>query len=53
MGNEGNGISPEVERYVTKRLHIPSYPAGGLTSESLNVGMATAIVVSEFRRRMI
>lgn len=53
MGNEGNGISPEVERYVTKRVHIPSYPAGGLTSESLNVGMATAIVVSEFRRRMI
>lgn len=53
MGNEGKGISPEVEKYVGKRLLIPSYPVGVVTSESLNVGMATAIVVSEFRRRMI
>ena len=53
MGNEGKGISPEVEKYVDKRLLIPSYPVGVVTSESLNVGMATAIVVSEFRRRMI
>lgn len=27
MGNEGNGISDSVERHVTKRLLIPSYPA--------------------------
>ena len=53
MGNEGNGISDAVRRCVTNRLLIPSYPAGEPTSESLNVGMATAIVVSEFRRRMI
>lgn len=51
MGNEGQGISPEVEKYVTSRLTIPSYPAGAATSESLNVGMATSIVVAEFRRR--
>ena len=53
MGNEGKGISRSLEKHVGKRLLIPSYPAGVPTSESLNVGMATAIVVSEFRRRMI
>ena len=53
MGNEGKGISARLEPYMTKRLLIPSYPDGSATSESLNVGMATAIVVGEFRRRMI
>ena len=52
MGNEGNGISAELEKYMTQRLLIPSYPAGEKTSESLNVGMATAITISEFRRRI-
>lgn len=53
MGNEGNGISPEVERLVSHRLYIPSYPPGQETSESLNVAMATAIVCAEFRRRLL
>lgn len=53
MGNEGNGISKELEKFMTKRLLIPSYPVGIPTSESLNVGMATAVIVSEFRRRMM
>ncbi len=52
MGNEGNGISPEVERLVSHRLYIPNYPPGQMTSESLNVAMATAIVCAEFRRRV-
>lgn len=51
MGNEGNGISAAVERCVTERLFIPSWPAGAETSESLNVAVATAIVAAEFRRR--
>ena len=53
MGNEGNGISPEIEKLVTDRLLIPNYPTGRVTSESLNVGVATALVCSEFRRRVI
>ena len=53
MGNEGQGISDEVARLTGRRLTIPSYPVGVATSESLNVGMATAIVVGEFRRRMM
>lgn len=53
MGNEGKGISAEVASHISRRLLIPPYPAGVETSESLNVGMATAITVSEFRRRQI
>ncbi len=50
MGNEGRGISAEVERYVSERIFIPNYPADRPTSESLNVAIATAIVCGEFRR---
>ena len=51
MGNEGNGISKEVGKTVSRKLYIPNWPAGAATSESLNVAIATAIVCSEFRRR--
>ena len=50
MGNEGRGICPEVEATVSHRLLIPSYPPDEPTSESLNVAMATAIMLAEFRR---
>lgn len=50
MGNEGNGISPEVRNLVNNRLLIPSYPPERPTAESLNVAIATAITVAEFRR---
>ncbi|MCH5325633.1 MAG: RNA methyltransferase [Duncaniella sp.] len=49
IGNEGNGISPQVEREVTHRLLIPSYPAGRPTGESLNAAVATAITLAKFR----
>jgi TrmH family RNA methyltransferase len=52
MGNEGNGISELVEKQVSKRLLIPNFPKGQQTSESLNVGVATALVCAEFRRRL-
>ena len=51
MGNEGNGISDDIEKVVSDKLLIPSYPIDEPTSESLNVAVATAIVCSEFRRR--
>ena len=51
MGNEGNGITPQIEEYISKRLFIPNFPQGETTSESLNVGIATALVCAEFRRR--
>lgn len=51
MGNEGNGIGSTVEKRVTHRLHIPNFAVNRASVESLNVAMATAVVLSEFRRR--
>ena len=51
LGNEGQGISQEVLEQVSRRLTIPNYPPGRPTSESLNVAMAAAIVLAEFRRQ--
>ena len=52
MGNEGNGISREVEAEITRKLFIP--PFCDKHVESLNISMAAAIVCNEFRRgRMI
>ena len=51
MGNEGNGISPEVRQLVSHRLLIPNYHTDSHTAESLNVAIATAITCAEFRRR--
>ena len=50
MGSEGNGISAAIRELITHPIRIPSYPADADTSESLNVGIATAIVLAEFRR---
>jgi TrmH family RNA methyltransferase len=49
MGNEANGISPELEKIIKNRLTIPRFGTIQKT-ESLNVATATAIVLSEFRR---
>ena len=46
MGNESNGIRSEVAQYVTQRVTIPRY--GG--AESLNVGIATAVLLDNIRR---
>ena len=45
MGNEGNGIGKEVEALINRKLYIPNYPQGQETSESLNVAIATAVIV--------
>ena len=50
MGNEGNGISPEIERFVTQKITIPSFAHNLYSTESLNVGVATGIILSEFKR---
>ncbi len=50
MGNEGNGISKEIENTINEKLYIPNYPNERETSESLNVAIATAIICAEFRR---
>ncbi len=62
IGNESNGISPELSAYITNAIKIPSFPynqvpnfntsqpASGGGAESLNAAMATAILCAEFRR---
>ena len=49
MGNEANGIRPAVAAEVDARLTIPAFGRSG--AESLNVAAATAVTLSEFRRR--
>jgi rRNA methylases len=53
MGNESKGISPELMPYLNHQLFIPFFPEDQKRSESLNVGVATAIVCAEFRRRTV
>jgi TrmH family RNA methyltransferase len=49
LGNEANGIQPNVEQLITNRISIPRF--GDLQqTESLNVANATAILLSEFKR---
>lgn len=51
MGNEGRGLSEACRTTLSHKLFVPSYPADRPSSESLNVAMATGIVLAEFRRR--
>lgn len=50
MGNEGKGIRDNLLSLITYALKIPPYYRDS-HSESLNVAIATAITLSEFRRR--
>lgn len=47
IGNESKGISPEVQALVDQRILIPNM---GGTCESLNAGVAAAILCSEILR---
>ncbi len=46
MGSESHGISPGVAAYVSDKITIPCF--GG--AESLNVAMATGIILDNFKR---
>lgn len=49
MGNESNGISKEVEAFVTDKVTIPRIGE----AESLNVGIATAVMLDNMRRQTL
>lgn len=49
LGNEANGISNEIKQLVHKKITIPQFGEQQST-ESLNVAMSTAIILSEFKR---
>ncbi len=46
LGNEGNGISESVQKYITKAISIPRFGE----AESLNVAVSAAIFCSELKR---
>lgn len=47
VGNEGKGVTPEVEELINNRIYIPMNDK----CESLNVGVATSIILYEFGRK--
>jgi TrmH family RNA methyltransferase len=51
LGNESKGISDELMPFIKTRLTIPKFSEVTDGIESLNVGMAASIVLSEFARR--
>lgn len=53
FGNEGNGMTSQLKAMTTGNLFIPSRNIDGETSESLNVGLAAAITISEFCRNQL
>ena len=46
LGNEGNGMRPEVEKLVSQNITIPRFGQKQST-ESLNVSMATGIILGQ------
>jgi tRNA G18 (ribose-2'-O)-methylase SpoU len=48
MGNESNGLSQSIEQCVDQNVRIPH----DASVESLNVSMATTVILAEFRRRV-
>ncbi len=49
LGNEGNGLRPEIQQLITKKITIPQ--AG--RAESLNVAIAAAVFCSEVCRKTL
>ena len=45
MGNEANGISEEIDNLITDKVAIKNI---GSSAESLNVAVATSILLHEF-----
>lgn len=48
LGNEGNGIRSEIERFIQKKITIPRKGK----AESLNVAISSAIICSEIYRKI-
>lgn len=46
MGSESHGIHPDLTQYITERITIPRYGH----AESLNVGVATAVIMDTWKR---
>lgn len=53
MGNESKGLSENLINLATHKITIPHFNAQAESSESLNVAIATSIILSELKRRTI
>ena len=49
MGNEGNGVSDTVKKLADKKIYIKMNPL----VESLNVGVATSILLYELEKKKV
>lgn len=47
IGNESNGISKEIEKYISKKITIPRF----WWAESLNAWVATAVILDNIKRK--
>ena len=47
MGSESHGIHPDLAQRITQKITIPRYGS----AESLNVGIATAVILDNWKRR--
>jgi TrmH family RNA methyltransferase len=50
IGNEANGIRETTEKFISRKIAVPSFSTGSQKAESLNAAIATALVLAEFRR---
>jgi len=51
LGNESKGISKPIQNLIDNKIRIPNFPEESSEMESLNVAIAGAIVLAEFRRQ--
>lgn len=51
MGNESKGASKKLDAESIQKIKLPSFPPDDNKMESLNVAVATAVSLAEFRRR--
>jgi len=53
LGNEANGLSDEIKSLISRRINIPTFSNNEYHAESLNVSIAAALILGEFKRRTI
>ena len=53
LGNESKGISEDLIPFIDHKLLIPRFAESAPGIDSLNVGMAASVILSEFARRNI
>jgi RNA methyltransferase, TrmH family len=51
IGNEAGGIRGTTEKFITRKISVPTFSVASKKAESLNAAIATALVLAEFRRR--